>query len=185
MKKGVILLTLFVIILSCTNQSELSEKFKCNPVKFENTKSIFDFNKNFKLTIPTNWNTKLYFSEFESEIFVADTLKQLTESFILASSFNLGKLEFDANYYKKNDSILSKNNLELINAGNNSFQSKQTYWYVAKGFKNGFTFHQFNLASKRSKNSYFNASVEVYGDKNVNERICEAISILENVEFIK
>jgi len=185
MKKAIILLTLFVIILSCTNQSEISKKFKCESVKIENTKSILDFNKNFKLTIPTNWNTKLYFNKFESEIFTADTLKQLTESFILATSFNLGKLEFDANYYKKNDSILSKNKLELINEGNDNFRSQQTYWYVAKGFKNGFTFHQFNLASKISENTYFNASSEIYGDNNINERICETISILEKIEFLQ
>jgi len=185
MKKTIILLLLLGLVLSCGKESKLSQKFNCTSTKYENTKSILDFNKNFKLNIPTSWNTKLYFSEFESEIFTADTLKQLTESFILATSFNLGEIVFNEDYYVRNDSILNRNNLELIKDGNDNFQSKQAYWFVAKGIKNGFTFHQFTISSKITKNSYFNASAEIYGDDNVEERICEVISILDKVQFLQ
>jgi len=137
------------------------------------------------LLVPNNWKSKLYFSKNESEIFVADTIKQLTNSFILSTSFNSGEVIFDANFYKKTDSILALNNLQIINSGDEVFQSKPTFWYVAKGFKNGFTFHQFNLTSKRTEKTYFNASVQIYGDNNINNRICEAISILEKVEFLQ
>jgi len=185
MKKLIILIVTIIFIFSCKKQSDLSKIYDCSQIKIENPKTIIDFNKNFKLTISSNWKTKLYFSEFESEIFTADTIKQLTKSFILAASFNSGKLKFDTNYYTKIDSILIKNNLQLINSGNETFQSQPMYWYVAKGFKNKFTYHKFNLTSKRSKNTYFNSSVEIYGDDNVNERICKAISILEKVEFLQ
>ena len=184
MKNTIVIIVLF-LFLSCSNQSKLSKKYNCNSTKIENIKTIIDFKKNFKLIIPTNWKTKLYYSEYESEIFAADTLKQLTESFILGASFNYGTLNFDASFHKKTDSILTKNNLLIINSGNQSFQSKPAYWYVAKGLKNGFTYHQFNLTVKQSENTYFNAYSEIYGDNKITERICETISILEKIEFLQ
>ncbi|MFK5959076.1 MAG: hypothetical protein QM495_09450 [Lutibacter sp.] len=185
MKKTIILIASILFLWGCNKQYKLSKSFNCNPIKTVNKIEIKDFNNNFILTIPNNWKSKLYFSKYESEIFVADTLKQLTESFILSTSFNLGKVTLNKNFYQKTDSILVANNLELLKSGIDTYQSKQAYWYVAKGFKNKFTFHQFNLTSKRTENSYFNASVEIYGDKNVNERICEAISILQKVKFLQ
>jgi len=178
-------LVVIILLLSCSNPSKLQEKFTCKIAEVENLKIINDFNKNFKLSISNNWKTTLYFNKYESEIFAADTLKQLTESFILGTSFNLGVLNFDIDFHKKTDSILKQSNLEIINSGKDLFQSKQAYWYLAKGSKNGFTYHQFNLTAKLSENTYFNGYSEIYGDNNINERICETISILEKIEFLQ
>jgi len=185
MKKTIILIACIVVVFSCAKQSKLSKSFECSLTEIENKKEITDFNNNFKLSIPNTWKTNLYFSKHESEIFTADTLKQLTESFILSTSYNLGNLTLNDKFYKKTDSILLNNNLEFIKSGVDTYKNNKAYWYVAKGSKNNFTYHQFNLTSKRSENTYFNASVEIYGDTKIDERICEAISILENVEFIK
>ena len=62
-------LVVITLLLSCSNPSELHEKFACVISKIENPKVITDFNKNFKLSISNNWKTRLYFSEYESEIF--------------------------------------------------------------------------------------------------------------------
>tara|TARA_R110001583_G_scaffold70457_2_gene199414 strand:+ start:22540 stop:23097 length:558 start_codon:yes stop_codon:yes gene_type:complete len=185
MKNNILFIPLLFLLIGCSNQSKLSENFNCGSTKIENAKIVTDFNKNFKLTISSSWNTKLYFSKFESEIFVADTLKELTESFILGTSFNTGSLNFDTDFYKKTDSILAENNLQILNTGNQLFQSKPAYWYLAKGSKNGYTYHQFSLTSKQSNNTYFNGYVDIYGNVNINERICEAISILEKIEFFQ
>ena len=185
MKNSIISLFVILLFMSCKKQSELSKIFECNNFIIENSTTITDFNKNFKLTTPSNWKSNLYFSEYESEIFTADTLKQLTESFILGASFNLGSLVFDRNFHKKTDSIVAKNNLQIIKSGNEFFQSKPTFWYVTKGVKNGFIHHQFNLVVKLSENSYFKGYSEVYGDINIEGRICESIAILEKIEFLQ
>ncbi len=185
MRKFIFFIVATFLFISCSNQSELNKIYACDVDEIETPKVIIDFNKNFKLTISNNWKTNLYFDEFQSEIFTADTVKQLTESFILGSSFNFGVLNFNNNFYKRTDSILKQNKLEAINSGSQPFQFKPSYWYVAKGFKNGFTYHQFNLTAKLSETTYFNAYSEIYGDNNINERICETISILEKVTFLK
>ena len=145
---------------------------------------VSDFKKNFRLNLPTSWKKDLYYDNFQSELFVADTTKQLTDTFILGTSFNSGKLNFDETYYKKNDSILIESNLQKLNFGNILFQSKPAFWYVAEGSKNNFKYHTFNLVLKLSENTYFNAYSEIYGEENIEDRICKSIAIIETVEFL-
>lgn len=185
MKKITYLLTILFLFNACSKKAVLSSIFDCDTEYFQNTKKITDFNKNFSLDITTTWKTAFYFDKYQSEIFTADTVKQLSDTFILDASFNFGKLEFSADFHKKTDSILDVNSFQKINDGNISFQSMPAYWYLLKGRKKGFTYHQFNLMVIVSDNTYFKAYTEIYGDKNVNDRICSSISILEKIEFLK
>lgn len=146
---------------------------------------MYDFNKNFKLNIPTNWKTDLYYDKYQSEIFTADTTKQLTSTYILDASFNLGKLTFDTAFYQKTDAILQASNLKKVNFGTIQFKSKPAYWYLSEGTKNNFNYQQFNLAVQLSENTFFNAYVAIYGNEKINERLCESISILETIEFLQ
>jgi len=51
--------------------------------------------------------------------------------------------------------------------------------------KKGFNYHQFNLIVKLSDETYFTAYTEVYGDSNINERICESIAIFDKIKFLQ
>jgi len=184
MRKFVFLLSLFTLFISCVKQTELSKIFDCKSSKFEKHSIINDFNKNFNIPIPSTWKTSLYYNDFQSEIFTADTTKQLTESYILDVSYNVGELILNNDFIVKNDSILRTNNLQKIMAGNDNFQLKQSYWFLANGTKKGFPFHQFNIFVKLSENSYLNSYVEIYGENKIEERLCSAISIIENIEFL-
>ncbi len=185
MKYFAYLIPFFLLFISCTENSELNSIFNCNVNSFEETKKVTDFKKNFSLDIATTWKTALYFDEFQSEIFTADTVKQLSDTFILDASFNFGKLEFNADFHKKTDSLLARNNFLKINEGTISFQSKPAYWYLLKGTKKGFTYHQLNLLVIISNTTYFKAYTDIYGDENINDRICSSISILEKIEFLQ
>ena len=184
MKKLLSFLILVTVLISCSNQSELSKKFNCKNITLENTTSISDFKKNFKLKLATAWKKDLYYNRFQSELFAADTTKQLTDTFILVTSFNLGELNLNTSFYQKNDSILTASKLQKLDFGNLSFKEKPAYWYVAQGSKNNFEYHTFNLIIKLSENTYFNAYSEIYGAKNIDERICKSIAIIETVEFL-
>lgn len=176
---------LIVLFSSCSKPSELSKDFNCGSINLEKTTEITDFNKNFKLHIPTSWNTAFYYNNFTSEIFTADTIKQLTKTYILDASYNLGEVIFNQDFLARNDSISTSENLEIIKANNILFQSKEGYYFVSKGFKNKFPYHKLNLTVKLSPNTYFNSFVEVYGNEAVDDRICEAIAILDNIEFLQ
>lgn len=176
---------LILLISACSNQSKIGKKLNCSPTTYKNTKEITDFNKNFTLNIPNNWKTELYFDNYQSEIFTADTLKQLSETYILAASFNLGTLNFDKDFHHRKDSVLSVNNLKIIDSGNEFFQSKPSFWYISKGTKNNFDYHRFTVLTKISENTYFSAYAEIYGNSNIDKRICESISLLESIQFLE
>lgn len=176
---------IFLLLSGCSKQSEIAKKMNCSLTTYENTKQITDFNKNFTLSIPTNWKTELYFDNYQSELFSADTIKQLSETYILAASYNLGALNFDKDFHHRKDSVLSVNNLKIIDSGNESFKSKPSFWYVAKGTKNNFDYHRFTVMTKLSENTYFSAYSEIYGTTNIDKRICESISLLESIQFLE
>lgn len=184
MKKNLVLTCFFITFLSCSKQTELSKSFSCKTYKIQNATNIYDFKKNFRIPIPNTWKTNLYYTEFQSEIFTADTIKQLSETYILDVSFNNGSLKFNDNFIKKTDSLLTISSLYKIKEKTIKFQEKPAYWYVVKGIKNGFTYHQFNLFILNSENTYITANSEIYGDNNVEDRICESISIIEKIEIL-
>lgn len=185
MKRFLLNIILLFTVISCSKQSELSNVLDCETEKIENTKTILDFNKNFRIDIPTTWKTDLYYDKYQSELFTADTTKQLTSTYILDVSFNLGKLDFDNQFYKKTDSIIQISNFKKLKSGIIEFQSKPAHWYISKGFRNNFEYHQFNLTVQLSENTYFNAYTDVYGSENVEKRICESISLIETIEFLQ
>ena len=185
MKKYWIILIASVVVISCSKQTALEKTFNCKATNLESLKPMLDFNKNFSINIPTDWKTNLYYNEFQSEIFTADTTKQLTDTYILNTSFNYGTLQLNHEFYAKTDSIFNSLNLKKVNSGNIQFQDKPSYWQIVKGEKNGFPYQQFSLYVVLSKNTYFNAVTEVYGETAINDRICESIAIINQIEFLQ
>lgn len=185
MKSTLYIFSLAFLLISCRNQSELSKTLNCSTSKLNNLEVYSDFKQNFKIQIPTNWKTELYYDDFQSEIFSADTTKQLSETYILDAAFNYGNLEFNEEFYKKTDSLLATSNLQKEKDGNLEFKTKPAYWYLVTGTKKGFTYNQFNIVVKLSSETYFTAYSEIYGTNNIDERICESISILDNIEFLQ
>lgn len=185
MKNTLIVIASIFIFICCNKQSELSKIYDCKSTKIKSLTAISDFNENFIINLPNTWKKKLYYNQNQSEIFAADTTKQLTDTYIIDAAYNQGKLIFNESFYKKTDSLLKISNLEKVNSGNIIFQEKPAYWYLIKGEKKGFEYQQFNLIVKTSRNTYFTYYSEVYGDTNVESRICESISIINNIKFLQ
>ncbi len=174
---------LITAIVSCNKTSKLEQKINCNSSISYKINKIKDFNNNFTISIPTSWKTKFYYDNTSSEIYVADTLKELTKTFIIGVSFFKGKLNKE--FITKSDSLFSLKKLKIIASEKEKFINKPSYWYILNGTKNGFPFHQLNITIKNDDKSYINTTVDVYGDKSVNSRICQAISILKTIQFLQ
>lgn len=185
MRKSILLLMSIMVIVACQKQSNINKNFNCNIENHKDVKQYTDFNKNFKIKIPSHFNTSLYYNSHQSEIFTADTTKQLSESFILKTSFNHGEIDFNNDFYHKTDSLIKRNNFELVSSKNDIIKEKNAYWYVVKGIKKEFTYHQLNLILKLSTNTYFSATTDLYGENNINERICASLSIFKTIEFFE
>jgi len=182
--RKILLFLIIISFISCSEKSELSNTFNCESTNNALKKTITDFNKNFEIDIPTHWKTELYYSQSSSEIYSADTTKQLTETYILDVSQNLGELNLDDAFFKKNDSILAKKNLLKINSKNITFREKEAYYYITQEIKQNFIVNRLNLLIKTSTNQYISAYCEVYGKDQIEERLCDGISVLNTIKFL-
>jgi hypothetical protein len=178
-------LILFTALISCKKPSKLELKLNCSSSKNYEYNKTKDFNNNFTVNIPKHWKTNYYYNINTSEIYAADTLKELTKSFIIGISFHKGNIELNNDYNKKLDSLLFLKKLNKYAFGKESFLNKPAYWYLVNGTKDGYTYHQLNITIKNSDKSYINATSEIYGDQLINDRICKSISILKTIQFLQ
>jgi hypothetical protein len=183
--KHFLFILLIIAVFSCKKPTKLEQKMNCSSSKIENLQTIKDFNKNFTIDIPKYWKTNYYYNNNTSEIYAADTILELTKSFIIGVSFQRGSLNLNEEYHKKTDSILTQNKLRKYASENEIFVNKPSYWYLVEGTKNGFTYHQLNILIKNFDKSYINATAEIYGDSLIDHRICSSISILKTIQFLE
>lgn len=134
MKFNIYSLILFVFIfLSCKEKSVLNTTFNCfNLSTNTDQKELTDIKKNFKISVPKNWKTELFYDEFQSSLFTADTAKQLSETFILDISSKSGELLFNDDFLNK---IKSNSELRIINSKFENFKNIPSFWHLSSGKK--------------------------------------------------
>jgi len=173
---------LLVFTMSCTKKTALEEIINCSTTTFDaDLKEYVDVNKNYKISIPNNWKVQKYYDNFQSDIFAADTLKQLTETYILDTSFKTGELQLNAEFGLK---IKNSTSDEIVTSKFEVINEKFVFWYLTKGIKNNYEHHELTLYFKTSADTYLQVSVEIYGLEMVDERLCEAINLIKTIEFI-
>lgn len=171
-----------IIVFSCSKRTSLSDELACSKFQsFGKTETKHDFNKNFEIDIPINWKYKSYFDDYESSIFTADTIKQLTETYILDVAYKNG----DININDLFSTQLNKNNsFEVLKSNIEEYKGYNSYWQVSKGEKNGYSYHLFNLFIESSEQGYIEIKSEFYGSELVDERLCESLEIINSLKII-
>lgn len=183
MKKYIYLIVVVILLVSCSNTSSLGGSIECKSELSYATKSKVDFRRNFKMKVPKHWKTQLYYDAQTSEIFIADTTKQLTNTFILSSSLVNSKLTIDSVFVKKHSQKMEQQQMYFVKGKSLRYKNKPAYWSIFQGVKSNRKIHQFSFFIEISNNSYFIANTDVYGTKNVEKRICESVSIIEEITF--
>lgn len=164
------------VMKSCTQKSELALYFNCNKdYGNDDLKTLNDINNNYSITFPTHWKSSLYYDEYQSDIYIADTTKSLTSTYILNISNKKGDLIFDENFKTKLSSELAVQNLQLIKIDAVQYLETASYYAHATGNKNNYSYHLIEIFKPANNNSFFDIKIELYGDNQLNERICEAI----------
>jgi len=184
LKFSIILLFFFT---SCKKDDSIKSAFECDaPSHFTNTKEYKDVLSKFKLKVPKYWKTNLYFDEFQSEIYSADTTKQLSETYIIDVTWHRGELRFDEEFEEKiNKNITEKNDLITINSGYGKFKRRKSYYNISVGENTDIAYHYLQIFMKYSSDEYYTFTTKIYGEEFVNERICTSIEVFENIKFIK
>ena len=187
MKHFFAFLILLSIMFSCNQKSELALYFNCNK-DYGNydLKTLNDINNNFSITFPSHWKSSLYYDDYQSDIYIADTTKSLTSTYILNISNKKGELIFDKNFKTKLTSEINLQNLQLIKIDSFQYLETNSYYIHATGNKNNYSYTLIEIFKPSNNNSFFDIKLEFYGDNQLNERICEAIYfsnlLLENTQ---
>lgn len=188
MNKIFILLLLLLVVVSCSKPIEITKlqnEFHCKMGSFSNTETVNDYKNKFNITVPKHWNTQLYFDNLQTQVFTADTTKNLTNSFTLNFEFNSGDLKIDDDFKNTEIKNLNESNLQVLKNKEDIFKDKSSIWFVSKGNKQNFDYYLFELFIKYNKVSYYKISSEIYGDENIDERLCKSIAVIETLQFLE
>ncbi|MDP6923022.1 MAG: hypothetical protein QGH06_08645 [Lutibacter sp.] len=173
------------LLATCTTPDKLEKTFGCHPVYFGKTQRVNDLYNNFSLEVPITWNRKHYFKDSYTELMVADTTRQLSESYIISSTFTRGTLNFDPAFLSQTQANFYQGGMEIVEAQPSLFNGKPAYWFLSKGQRNKRVFHQFSLLIKLSDKEFFQATTDLYGKEELSVRICESLSLLRSLRFLK
>lgn len=174
---------LLLLIVSCNSKSQISKNLDCSPVSYPNLELVNDVHNLFSVQLPDNWKTNLYYDNNQSSIYSADTTKQLTETFLIDITLVDKALKLNDNFIQKFKANLISQNLVESTSYDVQFQEKDSYYSRALGKKGNFNYQIANLFIKRDANTYIHAKIEIYGDSLVNQRICNALSLIEKITY--
>lgn len=180
-------LLIFIFILSsCDKKPTIEDAFECNtPSHFSKTKKYKDVLNHFKIDIPKTWKTSLYYDEYQSEIYSADTTKQLSETYIADITWRRGELIYNEEFENKiKQNLLEKENLEIIQSGYGKFLKHKSYYIVSVGKNTDITYHYLQIFLQYKVDEYYTFTSKIYGDEFVSERICASISLFKNIKFL-
>lgn len=186
MKKITLVFLLALSLISC-GKNELSGHFDCEDVSVASQlKKYRDFLKHFYIEIPANWNTKLYYDEYSSTVYAADTTKSLTNTYVLDVTWRQGELNMnDAFKQQMRDSVLNKESLTTLKEGQITFKEKPGYFNLANNTQSKYDYHFLQVYVKTGVDEYIVLSSKVYGDRYVEERLCESIAYFNNLKLIE
>ena len=186
MKHFSILIITFLFFSSC-QKNNLKEPFECDTTShFTNTKEFKDVLNKFKISVPKYWKTQLYYDEYQSDLYSADTTKQLSETYLIDITWHQGELNFDEEF-KKNISkdLKNKGLLKMVKSGFIEFKKHDSYYNLSVGKSADLTYHYLQVYSKYKPDEYYTFTSKIYGDQYINERVCSSINLFNNIKFIK
>jgi len=175
-------LVFLVFTVGCENPSDLSKQFSCeNTSSLSNLESVKDFNKSFTVKLPKHWKTKLYYDSTQSEIFSADTIKKLTDSYIMDFAMVKSPIEISEKLSQKIHQKSMDNMLETSKESFHQFKGNDAYAHLGVGKSRGLPFYVFQYYIKTSEENYILIKTEFYGEENFENRFCEAINLIDKI----
>ncbi len=184
--KKLIIIIIAIGFVSCQSNS-LRKEFNCETkTEFSELKEYRDFLKNFRIQVPKSWKTTLYYDEYSSDIYSADTTKQLTDSYVLEMSWKQGELILDKTFEEKiKDTLKLKEQLKIIKSGFGKFKEKPMYFNLSEGTRSGIKYKYLQVYLKTNIDEYITLTSKVFGDKLVNERLCASVELFDGLTLIE
>lgn len=185
MKQTFFILVFLLALFSC-KKNDVAGAFDCNAsLHFSETKEMTDVLKKFKLEVPTNWNSKLYYDEFKSELYSADTTKNLSETYIVEITWHQGEVELNQALHKKvNKFLVETEELQTLKSGFGTFKNFPAYYNLSNGKNMDFDYAYLQIYVKTKPDEYFTLTTKVFGNQFVDERVCASLGLFDHLQFL-
>ncbi|MEX6625465.1 hypothetical protein [Tenacibaculum salmonis] len=177
------ILVLFLII-SCNSSSELANDFSC-----ENSNSYIDLQKNkdvrnlFSVKFPKKWKVNLYYDDAKTSIYAADTTVSVTKTILIDVTLVHNTIFIDKIFAQKITDDNKKMGLTELKTKNIQLFKKPSYYSYAEGKKGKYPYHILNTFTKINSDNFLHVKTEIYGDSLVEQRICNAIELIEKIQL--
>ena len=184
--KYIFVLTLLTLFLTSCQKSKFEREFECEtPSSYTQTKTYKDVLGHFEIDVPSSWKTELYYDEYQSALYSADTTKTLRETFILDVSWRQWELVLNKDFEVKVAQNATRN-LKLIpvKSGFGDYLGNPAYYHIATGKSDDLSWHYLEVYVQHKVDEYYVFTAKIYGDKFVSERICSSFSIFGDIIFL-
>lgn len=185
-------LTLFLVFAyilgACNSKSVASELgFDCHQTaNSEKTAWLKDVKNTFEIAIPSHWKKEFYVDNYESKLYCADTLKELNNTYLLHLGWHAGALTIDSLFTNKVKlAILKKDEGKLIKSKTFRSHNKDCYGVLSQSNNQGIFTHNLQVYLANKNESYYLLDLAVYGHEQIEKRICEALNLFEQAQFLQ
>jgi hypothetical protein len=177
-----------LVFQSCQDKSsnDISKVFKCKiNTKLSDLETTKDFKNNFSVSVPKYWNTKLYYDSKQSEIFSADTIKNLSESYIMDFSVINSEIKIDEKLQEKVAQKLQNNAMKTLQEKFYKFRNLDAYSNLSIGKSRELDLYVFQTYIKINKEKHLLIKTEYYGKEGFDKRFCESLALIDKIKILK
>lgn len=186
MKYSFILLITVLFLSSCNRKTELKKEFSCQSSStLGTTEKVMDFKEGFSVDIPKKWKSSLYYDERQSEIFCADTIKTIDQTYLMEFALIDGKISVNPAFQKQVQVLTTEKELQLVQDGFVDFDTYKGYYHLGKSTHKDMEINIFQYYIQIDKEHYLLVKTDIYGSEKITERLCESIQLIESIQFIK
>lgn len=173
---------LLFLLFSCQKTTTIYNLLECTPnQEFVHQKTLRDVKNGFEINIGENWKRELYFDDYQSRIYAADTTKNYTSSFIVDITRFKGKIIIeDAFKQQLVQTIQKKENHHIIKEGFVEFQNKKSYVvfsFEKKGIHQTYTLECYIPDGE----SYYLLISTINGSENLANNVLESLQVFNSL----
>lgn len=181
LKFGIVLISL-VTFASCSKNDDIFKNYNCKTESIP-TKQVLDAFLQFSLEIPKNWKTNLYIDQNTSIFATADTTKQLSETFLIKVSKIPAQLTLNQATTDTIKSELTKNQWHINSLQKGIFKKFNALLITSQKQPSNIKTSALHLYFSAENQHYFEIEIQCFGDKNTDERFCQAVKIINSLNI--
>ncbi|NCP20426.1 MAG: hypothetical protein COS42_09115 [Flavobacteriales bacterium CG03_land_8_20_14_0_80_35_15] len=174
------ILMALMLCAGCSKNGEIFKDYNCKTSAVQ-TKQIKDAYLKFSLEVPINWKTELYMDQSTSIFATADTTKQLSETFLIKTSLIPGLLRLNQATSDTIKSELTKNQWHINRIKKGLFKNAEALLITSQKQQSNIKIEGLHLYFSLENEHYFEIEIQCFGDKNSDERFCQAIKVINSL----